>query len=640
MKHKLLLLSAALVTGSSAFAATPLTLKTPKNLKGADYIMAPKQQNDAAKVRANAEGEAKVDFSYAGEPYTAYSLNNVGVNDNIYEAFEMPVEIQEHYKDCKITAITILAPTTNTGSNPIKRGIVFVNDDLYAKPTVKESGDFSSVGFGASTIELDEPWTITAEKPIYIGYYFKLSQDCYYIPVDGEPTSPDVHSAWVGTSKKAGEAPTNWVNYSDELGSICIVATIEGQIGPNYISTIGIENNPYYAPGKFYYAFNIKNLGGNNVENIDVVTSVNNGEPIEQNVVLQTPILPGETGQAIVEDVPMDLIGEVEYSAKLVKVNGVDIPEPDVFTSEFLTFNGGWDRKLVMEEATGAWCGYCPAGIVMVERINELYGDDWYTIAVHQGDPMQVSSYMPFINKYVEGFPSSLTNRAIEIAPTAGTANETVDAVHAYYTAFPTYGGLKLTVDKQEDVFNIHAEAQFAYSQDATHQLSFAVVENNVGPYRQTNYYANNALGAMGGWENEKSSVNTIYNDVARELKSFPGIRNSLPTSLVEGETYTYDTTVSAANVTGNDWSVIAMLTNSETGEIIQAAKVVSPTASVKGIEADKNVEIIAANGKITVNGATEVAVYTLDGRRVNPDRVSHGIYIVKADSTVRKVIL
>ena len=49
------------------------------------------------------------------------------------------------------------------------------------------------------------------------------------------------------------------------------------------------------------------------------------------------------------------------------------------------------------EEATGAWCGYCPAGMVMMENIKKTYpADRCIPIAVHQGDRLEVDGYMGF----------------------------------------------------------------------------------------------------------------------------------------------------------------------------------------------------------------------------------------------------
>lgn len=52
---------------------------------------------------------------------------------------------------------------------------------------------------------------------------------------------------------------------------------------------------------------------------------------------------------------------------------------------------------------------------------------------------------------------------------------------------------------------------------------------------------------------------------------------------------------------------------------------------------------IAAANGEIVVDGAQSVAVYTASGALVSTDartRVAAGLYIVRADNVVKKVIV
>ena len=72
----------------------------------------------------------------------------------------------------------------------------------------------------------------------------------------------------------------------------------------------------------------------------------------------------------------------------------------------------------------------------------------------------------------------------------------------------------------------------------------------------------------------------------------------------------------------------------------VKAAK--GKTSSVAGVDA-AGVVIAAANGEIVVDGAQSVAVYTAAGALVSTDartRVAAGLYIVRADNVVKKVIV
>lgn len=99
----------------------------------------------------------------------------------------------------------------------------------------------------------------------------------------------------------------------------------------------------------------------------------------------------------------------------------------------------------------------------------------------------------------------------------------------------------------------------------------------------------------------------------------------------------------------GNDLTLIAegdvasvILTVAKVGDKWTVKAATGKTSSVAGVDA-AGVVIAAANGEIVVEGAQSVAVYTTSGALVSTDvrtRVAAGLYIVRADSVVKKVIV
>lgn len=99
----------------------------------------------------------------------------------------------------------------------------------------------------------------------------------------------------------------------------------------------------------------------------------------------------------------------------------------------------------------------------------------------------------------------------------------------------------------------------------------------------------------------------------------------------------------------GNDLTLIAegdvasvILTVAKVGDKWTVKAATGKTSSVAGIDA-AGVVIAAANGEIVVEGAQSVAVYTTAGALVSTDartRVAAGLYIVRADNVVKKVIV
>ena len=106
-------------------------------------------------------------------------------------------------------------------------------------------------------------------------------------------------------------------------------------------------------------------------------------------------------------------------------------------------------------------------------------------------------------------------------------------------------------------------------------------------------------------------------------LTGNPGLGNDL-TLIAEGDVASVILTVAKD---GDNWTVKAA-----TGK----------TSSVADVDA-AGVVIAAANGEIVVDGAQSVAVYTTAGALVSTDartRVAAGLYIVRADNVVKKVIV
>lgn len=99
----------------------------------------------------------------------------------------------------------------------------------------------------------------------------------------------------------------------------------------------------------------------------------------------------------------------------------------------------------------------------------------------------------------------------------------------------------------------------------------------------------------------------------------------------------------------GNDLTLIAegdvasvILTVAKVGDKWTVKAATGKTSSVAGLDA-AGVVIAAANGEIVVEGAQSVAVYTTSGALVSTDartRVAAGLYIVRADNVVKKVIV
>ena len=78
-------------------------------------------------------------------------------------------------------------------------------------------------------------------------------------------------------------------------------------------------------------------------------------------------------------------------------------------------------KKVLMEEFTGEWCGYCPDGATILKSITAANPGKVVIASVHQGDFLAISHY-GVLNGFlsVAGFPRSAVNRT----PAQGTSGQ------------------------------------------------------------------------------------------------------------------------------------------------------------------------------------------------------------------------
>ena len=82
------------------------------------------------------------------------------------------------------------------------------------------------------------------------------------------------------------------------------------------------------------------------------------------------------------------------------------------FTSEVTTVSSvKFDRRILIEDFTGAWCGYCPRMTNAIEAAKTT-SNNILVMAIHNGDIMATTYEAALRQKYgITGFPSALINR-------------------------------------------------------------------------------------------------------------------------------------------------------------------------------------------------------------------------------------
>jgi hypothetical protein len=245
-----------------------------------------------------------------------------------------------------------------------------------------------------------------------------------------------------------------------------------------------------------------------------------------------------------------------------------------------------YPRRMVMEEATATWCGWCPQGIVAIDGLKRDFPDNFLAIAIHgNGDKMayvdeyglQVNSYpSAFLNRQSTSVSYSWLKRQIEKAGLTTDKMVRIDSV-TYVEADETYKVYTTT-----RVANLLENAQL--------RLVYVVTEDSVGPYKQTNNFAGESE-EMGGFENLPTKVEMLYSDVARFIyPSCDGLEGSVPSTLEACKDYAYVANVSA-NFNCDDYGKLqltVMLYDAATNTIVNADRMPLP----KRTDLDKTLTI------------------------------------------------
>lgn len=606
--------------------------------------------------RAESQTES-IDFTLADDPYSALSLTDVKVRGEFAGAFELTAENATLFAGAQITAINVCSGVNQSSrTNRILDVNVFITEDLQGTPVYEQAGKLGSDAFTYYSIQLATPYTIEAGKAVYIGFSGKkMYSSDYYLPIDGVEHNGE-EGGWVA-AKKSGS--WSWSNIADEYGYLCIGATITGNNLPqnmasamNAVVPSGVDINKPFTLG-----FVLRNVAANPIENVEVEYKIGNAAPVVKTFSLDEPLACCKSALVEVPDAVCAEVGmKVPVEFTVTKVNGkVNDRSDNTASGALMCFGteGGFQRRMVIEEGTGTWCGWCPLGITTMEYIRDTYTDgSFIPIAVHSGDAMQCGAYMPFIDDYISGFPGSMINREIDIDP---REMQQIIGIYEQQSAVPTFVGLEMVcdyADADKSSINFKATTTFAFdmSTDNNYALSFVITEDEVGPYTQTNNYSGQSSDCA-GWETKPASVSMKFNDVARDLKTYAGLANSVPASVSAYAPNEFYYTMSLGSVDNPDnVNAIALLINKKT-KVIENAVMVKPS-QFSGIDsvvdsASKTVAVRGGAGAIEIAGDYKCAeVYSISGMKVaeasaaSSIEVPAGLYIVRVDGTAKKVIV
>lgn len=287
----------------------------------------------------------------------------------------------------------------------------------------------------------------------------------------------------------------------------------------------------------------VRNLGNDPITSFDLSMDYK-GQTIDDQFNVNLASLESTT---IEIDATVELeAGVNDLTATVSNVNGSgsdDNPADDSKTVSVDPIIPAPGKFVIGEEATGTWCGWCPRGAVMLDRMEENYQGFFQGIAVHNGDPMVVEEYDDGMGDYISGYPSALVDREADIDPSD------IETDFLKHILIPPHAVIEVgaRMDDADQAINVSLTYECVDAMVGDYRAVAVLVESGVtgteSRYAQANYYSGGGNGEMGGYEalpNPVPAVDMVYDHVARAIApEFGGLANAFGGDLAVGEVHT-----------------------------------------------------------------------------------------------------
>ena len=562
--------------------------------------------------------DKSVDIDYCGTEIS--SSLGVGYSSPLSAAIYIPAERAALYEGCTVTAVRAgLAAVSSNFS-------VFVCEDLSQSASAAQN--VGTGAYGWNEVTLDNPYVISGHG-FYVGYTATGTNQF------GASDRQAANACYVCVGNQ-------WQDYAASYSALCISFTVTGASMPLDAGLEILHADPVQTGSPFELHCAVRNFSDKPLGSLGLTYAVGDGP--EEQLTVPVSIASSATDTLVLTLPAFSTEQQQPLSVSLTTFDG----QPDAYagnntlTTTLESRDYLFRRPLVLEEGTSIHCGWCPRGIVGMHYMTEKYPDTFIGIAVHLNtlgnDPMAANSYAAIENSFFRnGLPSGVVNRDPNLVLDPST--ETLQAVYDKFQFFTNAEVRPEAAFTDADSTTIAVRTATTFSateENASYRLAFVLLEDSVTGYKQANYFAGGGSGEMGGFEDLPQYADVVYDDVARGIwRNYVGTISSVPTSVEKGVPYTYEYSFSvpAGVQRASKLSVVTLLINARTGEIVNAAKV-KPAGSTSAIAetlATPTWRVTADGGRISVEGDYDaLQVFTTDGRPARSEGLTPGVYLVR----------
>lgn len=496
-------------------------------------------------------------------------------------------------------------------------------------------------------VQLSQPFVIDA--PFFAGLSFTVPEanDNYakkpLVVADGA----DDNGVWIRSSRTYRHFEDFTHRYSRDC-SCPIVLVLEGDLRQQAASISAIATEPTMLHEPLLVNATLRNHGSQSVRDLDIhyeIADQNGDLHIDLSAEPIAAEYYGEATTVTLELPGLSRNGSLPLSLTVMQVNGQ--ANEDVCptqATEVIVLGNRPVHRAVLEEYTGTWCGWCPRGFVGLQRMNELYPDEFIGISYHNNDPMEIMGTSDYPSS-PQSFPAAYMDRTESTDAYGGDNADRpfgIDQVWLRHCEELALADVAATAEfsaADDSVIVVESSIEFIRDiADAHYAIGYVLTADQLTDltWIQSNYYSNlheyDDDPAMSIFVNGMAYVAGLkFDDVAIYAKDVKGIAGSLPTSVEVNHTYTHSYSIDlrhAHSLEGNNLvqdrgrlNVVVLLIDQQTHAIVNAIKVRPPHA-VEAIETVTEAQA-KADGKSWRNGSLRIDhrgnSYRADGVKAQP---------------------
>jgi hypothetical protein len=284
-------------------------------------------------------------------------------------------------------------------------------------------------------------------------------------------------------------------------------------------------------------------------------------------------------------------------------------------------------KNVLLEQFTGAWCGWCVDGSYVMEQIQEKHPDRVIGVKIHNADSMAIPEeaiVRPPLG--ITGFPMGAVDRR-SYSGSVGLSRNSWEGACESFLQLPPKATVQVAYAIHEDIRQVHATVFCTMLETVNDpvKLNLYVVEDSVSGvgtgWDQSNYLSNRAGYEDNPYYNLPAKiVGYQHMKVVRAMCGGPWGTGDIPVPAVEGQTYSYSFTYDLAE----NWKIkdlhfvgFAQIDSPNNKEILNSAIGVEGTPELRLLSSGDNYGVspknVAFDKNLTLENITEeTKTYTI----------------------------